>query len=372
MAKKAKVRQIPRRSNASKFVEEKHIGTEVIDWSSYPDEQSARMEILMTLRHYGYFYENKDGKKWAVQYAKKHLPKLAKKLEKINERIIGISLGGAAKIIMNGGPLNDRYLNKRLAEIVERAEESSTAASTEPLKKSKSPTALLAEKTSKLISEIETVVDDWENNVEFNTYDFLLKEISAYNTAKAVADYYTPQRQELEELVKKKTPDLIEAYSHLTLKQKRDYLKFISGIVADAEKFMASKKATRSVRKPKAKSNAQLVSKMKYAKTSTDFKVSSIDPQKIVGAQKVILFDTKVKTITILEASSTRGLTVKGTTIQDFEAARKKKLRKPEAALSLFSKATKIRLNGVFNKLTTKESVGNGRCNENTIILKVY
>ena len=59
MAKVAKkIRSAPRRSNAVRVQEEKHVGRETTEWSEVTKDDMPR-SILDTLRHYGYFYDKK-------------------------------------------------------------------------------------------------------------------------------------------------------------------------------------------------------------------------------------------------------------------------------------------------------------------------
>ena len=98
-------------------------------------------------------------------------------------------------------------------------------------------------------------------------------------------------------------------------------------------------------------------------------------PTKIIGAEKVILFNVKTKTCTILEASTRNGLSVKGTTIIDFDAdkSKSKRLRKPEPLLKAIREDGGIRsVKNAFGLSNTVEKEAKGRVNSDTVILATY
>lgn len=376
VAKKQKAVVVPRKS--SKTSEEKHIGREITNWTNVTDVESAMRECL---HHYNYFYDYKDAVKWTTSWIKKNMTKqdLAY-YQKAEAWRTSITVGGICKMIENGAQFDDHRLNwlrKKVEEIIavgKAKKEDAPKVST-----GRSPADIVKERTSEFIACVEEVIDmfgtdtwvDWENYSVYNE----LKSIDApYNTAKAVADYYIPLRDEIKELVEEKTADLLEAYGYMGVRERKQYLKVIQGIIDDAEKYMASKKAVRKPRVKKTKTASQQTSKLKYAQDSAEYKVVSVDPTNIIMANEVYLFNTKYRTLTYLVSNAARGFEIKGTTIQniDMEASSKKTLRKPDEVLTEFSKITKAKAKKTFTALKTKSSVPNGRVNEDTIILKVF
>lgn len=374
--------RIGRTSNTAMLLEAKNIGFETTDWTNLSAEKSTTA-MYETMRHLNYFYDQKESKAWAIEFAKKHLPKdVALRLDSVPANYFG-SVGRNCRMISNGAPLNKAGTLERLITISNRKDISMFGEDTEELvsstsvKKSVSPAERLKDKTSDFIAEIEGVLDmfdtsvdvDWEN---YSVYNELQKVVAAKSTAAAVVKYYTPLLLELKELIEKKTPDLVEGYAYLTLPKRKQLLGIVQTIVSEAEKYIASKKATAKVRVAKVKSADLIVSKMKYAKDSAEYKVSSVNPATVIGADKVLLFDTKTRTLTLLKTNQASGMTVRGTTIYGFDSVEKKKLRKPDEALSVFLKASKAKVDGLFGKLTTNATTGNGRCGETTIILKAF
>jgi hypothetical protein len=244
-------------------------------------------------------------------------------------------------------------------------------------KVSRSPMDVVIEKASDFIADIEEVLDffntktffDWDN---YSVYAELQKIDAPYVVAKRTMDYYTPLIQEFEELITKKTPDLVEAYSFMPVKKRKEYLKVITQIVDDCEKYMASKKAVRKSRTPKAKSADKQVSSMNYLKESSEFKVASIDPANIVGARRVYVFNTKYRSLTEYFSETPDGLTVSGTTINGYDVDRSRsiRLRKPDEILPAILSKSPIQIDNVWSSLTTKPQQMTGRINKDVIILR--
>ena len=224
-----------------------------------------------------------------------------------------------------------------------------------------------------LIAEVEDMLDSWEIHKDTNIYEKLISEDVTTVGANMVLKYYTPLQAELEELINKKTPDLVEGYQHMKPKKKKELLAFVSNIIADVEKYLLSKKAVRSIRKPRVKSADKQIAKLNYYKASKEFKLTSINPMSIVGAFRLYTFNTKYKKITEYVSHGPKGFEVKGSTLQhvDLEQSRTTALRKPDESLPIFQTKTIKQIDQHWNSLTTKTSASNARLNKDTIILRV-
>lgn len=354
--------------------EEKHVGLETVDWTNVKDFDRA---VYDTLRHYNYFYDYKEAFKWAGQWVKKYRSKDYSKFSRIEQWRISTSVGGICRMHMNGAPFDEKridWINKKLdiaireSNVVKEAKEAPVKNISDAVK----------EKTSDFIAEIEAVLDDFYRGVfldieNYSVYNELKKIEAPSNIAKGVVDYYTPLKAELEELLTKKTKDLVEGYQHMKPAKKKQYLALVTKIVTDAEKYLASKKAVRKPRVAKPKSATVQINKVQYQKESAEFKVTSVDPLNIIGATEVYLFNTKYRTLSHLVTSASAGFTISGTTIQavDLEKSKKKKLRKPEDILSVLISSPKTKAIKLFNEVKATEADAVGRVNAETIILKV-
>ena len=245
------------------------------------------------------------------------------------------------------------------------------------VKPKKAPAEIIKEKTSDFIAAVEDVLDNYNPKqqdlmMQYSPYNELTIGAYPQSTAKAVVDYYTPLRDEVNELITKKTPDLVEAYSYLAVRDRKKLLAFIQLILDDATKYMMGKKAQRAPRKAKAKTADKQVAKLNYLTESNEYKLKSIHPMSIVGSRRIYTFNVKYKTLTEYVSDRPNGFEVKGSTLQGLDAnlSRQTKLRKPNEVLPVALSKTPNQINKMWTALTTKTEVPNGRVNKDTILLR--
>lgn len=379
MAKRAKARPVARKSNQSKVVDEKHIGAEILSFEGI-DTKAA---LIANFRHYNYFYDVKDGQKWAVSWAKKfRTPTEAKAIQAAPAWAISLTAASLCRMEINGCDLpkeSKDFRDKKIEEVISRVKSAKKVAKAEPTVAKKSPAEIVKEKTSDMIAELDEIFDTlsdpkkYKDVLDFSTYDYLISNDTPYNTAKAIQKYFQPILSEFKDLVKGKDEDLNEGYSHIAKAHRNKILKFLQSMDNDCESFLNRKLAKRKPRVKKAASASKLVQNVKYLKESSEFKLTSVDPVAIVGAKGLIMFNTKSRRVIYLITNSSNGFSVKGTTIQnvDVENSFSKTIRKPDETLPKL-RSTQKRVEKVLNDLTTKNGETNGRINADTIILKVF
>lgn len=358
----------------SRIVEEKHIAAETKDWSKVKPE-AMDTAVRDTLRHYSYFYDQKDAVLWVKNWIKKNRTKDdLRAYELMEDWRTPMTVGSLVKMMDNGAKLEQKYVERIETAIDELVKMGKTrkAEISQVKVASKSPADIVAAKASEFLAEVETVLDKWETKGDFSLYEALKEKDAPAPIAKAVVDYYTPLKNELTELVTKRTEDLVEAYGHMTIAVRKKYLEFVTKLVADAESFVTGKKTVRKPRVKKPVSIEKQIAKLQYMKESIPFKVTSTNPLNIIGAKEVYLFNTKYRAITRLV--SDEGFTIKGTTILGFDEAKseRKVIRKPEEFLKETEKTTRAKCEKVFVALKTKPGVANGRVNSETIVWKTF
>ena len=175
---------------------------------------------------------------------------------------------------------------------------------------------------------------------------------------------------------------LKEGYAHL---KKADIKKFrtaIEELMAALDFIIDSAKASRKPRKAKPKSATKLVEKLKFSKTDEKYKLASIDPTLIVGANELWVFNVKTRKLGKYVAANIdpkgmgrdgTGLSVKGTTIIGFDEnlSIQKTVRKPDDVLKEFKAAGKVKLRKFLDEINSVDTKLNGRCNPDTVLLKV-
>ena len=246
------------------------------------------------------------------------------------------------------------------------------------VKTTKSIQAIVSQRASDFICDIEEVLDEYYRGtfMDIDTYSpFLeLKKIDApYNLAKAAYDYYVPIKEEIELLVAKKDKQLEEAYSKMSLAKRKEYLKLLTTIVNDCDKYMQTKKAVRKIRVAKPLTADKQIKSLKYLKSSDEYKLTSINPMNMIRGQRLYTFNVKSRTLTEYVSNKMTGFEIKGTTLMniDLEQSRETRLRKPEEFLQIVMKQQPTKIAAAWKNLTTKTNVPNGRINMDTLLLRV-
>ena len=138
-------------------------------------------------------------------------------------------------------------------------------------------------------------------------------------------------------------------------------------------------KANRKPRK-RRRDKEKMVSKLKFRVNDEKFQLASINPQEIIGASELWVFNIKTrklgryvaKTIDPLhQRREGSGLSVKGTTIQSYneDESIQKTLRKPDEKLKEFKDAGKVKIKKFLDEINAVDIKLNGRINPESIFL---
>lgn len=227
-----------------------------------------------------------------------------------------------------------------------------------------------------IIADIENIVDKFVQGTldkNFSWYKWFSDNQVKSIHAKYIIEYYTPMLEHYQEILKGKDKQLNEGYSDLSTLRKKRWVKFWESLLNDVKLLKGTSK-TRKVRTIKQKSATQLASKLKYQLEDIDkYKVKSINPESIVGANQLWTFNTKTRILTSYIADENSPLTIKGTTVLGFnlKLSIAKKLRKPEVVIDNVIKITKPSLKKIMDLVGTKPSKLSGRINQDTLLLRV-
>jgi len=193
-----------------------------------------------------------------------------------------------------------------------------------------------------------------------------------------------PKTDNMTELEKDYVAQLKEGYSIFDKKQIKKMYDFYVQVLGAADAMIAESKANRKRRKVSSKSPEQIVKKMKYKLSDEKMAIASIEPHKLVGANCLVVFNSKTRKLGIYYTSMEdptgtgregSGLTVKGTTLQRFDEKTSVActLRKPLDQLQeVKALNTRRKFENWFEKLTTTPIKMNGRINPETVLIAVY
>jgi hypothetical protein len=230
---------------------------------------------------------------------------------------------------------------------------------------------------AKLFEAIEFVTDEFLETRDINCLaDFEFERVVSDSGANAsqvrgVLKAIDPRAQELQQSLSGDAL-LKEAYSHLTKKQITILIAFYTNILQVA--IESAPKKQRKPRKKKKMTPERMLRKFQFKKEDSGLKVKSIDPQDIIGCDEFWTFNCKTRKIGFFKANDESGLSVKGTTIQNYdeEISYVKTLRKPEDVLIQVKSTTKSALKKFVAAIRSKNQFNKGRINNETLLLRKF
>jgi len=394
------------------------------DWDG---EQFSRAKDA-AFEYYRLEKKNSDFKKYVLDYVKtsdkwkEHLSTL----NKAPDNKFNSTLGSICKLTTQGMPdvhpkynewwhslagtmgtpkPHSEYIDKWLKEILSVGEKVVEEKQEEEVKKKDvyvpSIQDRIREATSSMVQDFEQALDDF---CEGKITDFkaikplsLLRQLQCKQPhARLIATFYEGQIAEYKELLDPPSTakmseleldhakQLKEAYSHYSKSQIKKLYDFLVSIISACDGIVAESKANRKPRKISKKSPEKLVEKLKYKITDDKYNVSSVPAHKMIGANCLVVFNSKNRKLGIYYTSvedptgagrEGSGLNLKGQTLQRYNEEKSVwwTLRKPMDQLQeVKALNTRKKFENWIEKLTTTPTKMNGRINPETVLIGVY
>lgn len=356
-----KAKQVKPSRAKIRTIDQKYNGSEPLDVSEN--------NYVEALNWYNYEHDIDQARKWLLEYMKRenYSKSDIAAVRRSTKYATPATVGWQARIMMNGNVLSDSsmsYFEDRLTSCIALKED------TVAEEKVANPVATMSiqERTrikiNQLITECEEAVDTDPN---LNIYEWLTGREAKPQAAVAIRDYYACALDDLS------YGDKFETKAEK--KQRLETLKYWESFVADCDRYVNNKKATK-VRKPRAKktkSAVDLVKSLNYQKEFPDLKIVSVNPAEIVGCSQLWAYNTKYRKLTRYDASGPAGIQVKSTTLIGIDADRSmtKRVRKPEDTIQIVLSAGKVSLRKIMDDLKTKGEPVKTRINNDTVLLRV-
>ena len=348
---------------------------------TWTNQQGTKSELMSAFNWYNYFCTRKEAKTFVLEYmqvASRPKEEIATILT-IPDSQINLQFGWLARMMSLGyKPDEDttKFFDQEFAEYMLKGKFNRA---NKVVEKKETPQVVniqerINEKANEEIGELEGLVDD-QIVSKFKSSIDIAKYLKSRNlssvVAKKISDYFVDRSKQFESEIN--DPELKEGYSNFTKPELKKLKDFFDGIVSESFRLVGENKPTRKKRKVKEKPATVLVSKMNYMQEFSELNLKSVQPEKIIGAMQVWTYNTKTKLLGVYNADNARGITVKGSSLQNFNAETSigKRLRKPEVVLPDLIEAGKIRIKKILPELTTKESSLTGRMNSDTIIVRI-
>lgn len=228
----------------------------------------------------------------------------------------------------------------------------------------------IAHKTDTYIAELEGMIDEYgvRGMKPFNAYDWFIKNDVKPIHSIRIAEYFKHRLEILEDEVN----TYKEAYSKMGKAKIKSIMGVMHSIIDDAGRLSSNINKNRKPRKKKPVSHEKMVAKLNYKEKDDTYKLQSINPTLIVGAEQIWVFNTKTRKLGVYSAQDADGLRVKGSTILNYSEpnSQSKTIRKPEKVLTSVLDGGKITLRKLMDNINSKPSPLNGRLNKDTVILR--
>lgn len=332
--------------------------------------EPTKLNLVEALNWYNYNSEDGDYKTWLRQFLAQHkysksdiakatsgdVPRAIAAIARMESR--GVATGESARVLAFA--MNAIATSTHVDED-EVAEPSNVISIRERLEQSCTP----------YVSWIEQQIDNFIAGKSYDDkfYDYLNAQGCKAAHARVIRDEFEFDFNEMK-LLKKGDAAVAECYDGYGKKTQKVLIAFYEKLEADLNQLEQTKKAAR-VRKVRKPSIEKMLSKVKYLKESTEFKVGSIHPQKVIGTEQLWVFNTKTRQLGRYVGSNIQFKRSSLVNV-DLDQCVAKKLRKPEEFLKVVMSASKPQLNKQFDAIKAVAKPMNGRLNEFTVLLRVW
>ena len=344
----------------------------------------SQFDLVRAFQWYNHNRDSKDARKFLLEYLVKNnqITPIQKQAAEYLNNSWNIVDGWLARCLSRGAWVPDNvYLNfqdrivgfrERLDKIV--LERNLTA----PVVVDSNVISIqerVAAKADYFIMELEGKFDEvWHNKSgeNFVPYTWLIENEVKPMHASKIAEYFKKRAADWIAIIESKDEYVRESYPR-PRKEMVEAAKFFTAVATDAETLASNKNAARKPRKKKPVSFEKKVKNLKFKTEDTDNKLVSINPINIMGCQKLWIYNTKTRKLGVYVAADDAGLSVKGSTIENYKYGESvsKTLRKPKDVLARVLDGGKVVLRKVMGEINSKPSELNGRINKDTILLRV-
>jgi hypothetical protein len=353
-------------------------------WDQFEgNDDDLQSKIIRSVNWYRNTGSSKSYKKWTLDWMKSsdsHWTKEEVELARGSDKKNFNRIGHYCRLLSRGCPPEVNVLKTIRSEIEQIIATTKQKKNDSPPTPRLSPADRLKESVNRLSCDINVIMDSLHQSVMNGEKSFDAKltgwlytnKVSA-KQAELLCEMYTPVLDEVTLALSGKDEQLNEAYEYLGGKRKlRRLQKGIETILSTLKDHYLKNQKPRKKRTVKF-DPAKAVRKVNYMKSCDELGIESIDPKKIIGAKKLVVFNTKYRYLQVFESTSHDGLMVKGTTIHNFDRdlSLMKTIRQPKSVLP---KIKGIRsFNNTWSSIKTKErKVSSGRIGQHTILVQAY
>lgn len=328
------------------------------------------VELTRAYSWYNTNYTPEESREWLLNYLKNNNYS-QDIIDNVTQKQVPMVFCSIARLLTRSIDLPEKTLsnfNKFLEELSSRAEYKAKR--------------VVYIKPQTVDSKIENIMSNIEDAVDrlilTSSYDYSLYNDIKSNDIKSpsVKEIYTrlqPRIQQVLEMADNPKSSIGEYYAKHTREQKKAIIQFHRMLETDCKKALQATKVVRQNRKKRPVSAEKVLKSFKYKKEDSSFKILSVEPSKILNSSVLVVYNTKYKRMTVFVAKEGVNLSVKGTSIQNYDESKteSKRVRKPEEAISQILSGTTNSILKTFAKFKSNTQTITNRINEDTLLLRV-
>jgi hypothetical protein len=222
---------------------------------------------------------------------------------------------------------------------------------------------------TEIINTIEDAIDIRDYTLK--VYEFLSTQLCKAVHIKQIIDHFKPLSVEVKSVITGNDDQLIEGYSNYNKTELKKLSQFLQLVLSDCNKFTTNAKVAKVPRKKKVVPLSKKILKLVFKKDDPEYKIVSVKPESIIGCQSLWVFNTKTRKLGVYVAKDESGLSVKGTTIENYDETLSinKIVRKPLDVIPDVVQGKKTTLKKVMSGITSVASPLNGRINADVVLL---
>ena len=319
-------------------------------------KQFDKSELIRIMNWYNYEpFSDKKRKSWVVDYSDNP------KIKKVDERKFPSTLATICRLATRGYVLSEEYKNyieKNVNYLVERYVDNKRLSDT--IKDKPTIQERIYNQTKPVLAEIDYFVDSKLINNEEHKLNTLITDFGnphlkhVINHIQSYIDDFSKNKK-----------DCREVYG-ISTRKLNSTVKFLEELIQECKSSVQAKKKIRKIREVKKKPALEIAKRAKCSETSP------IKPHKIISSSYVVIYNNKNNKLLYFVAEDSDGMSIKGTTITNFDI-KKSKVLKIDKKLDLKTlpkqiNKLKIYINDENNFKSTKVKI-TGRLNDKMDIL---
>lgn len=370
-------------------LEDKYLGAEPnFHGYAFKDRDEMTSAFHRASNWFNYHNNAKSNAPIVILYAEKVLgynKKQLQALKKVENWKLNQGNGNNARIYFSGFPMEEysssilERMSDNISKLLKEGQEKLKAVKNAPAKVVISPADRMKKKVcNTIMGDFDTmVVDEWMDGnfdkIKFPAYGLLTGHGIKGSGINMFREKVMFELELVQDAYNKTCEQAVEAYSHISKGNKTKMINLLEKIIADIDRLKLNTKSARVPRAKKPKASDIQIKKLNFKERDDEAKLVSINPVMIPGKERLFVYNTKTRKLAEYITTSTKGFEVRGTSIKNFDDKLSKttKLRKPEDILPQILTLAPTKIKKVWETLTTKITVPNGRINQDCILLRV-